>query len=168
MMCELPPNVVIADAFLDHFDGFSIGSNDMTQLTLGLDRDSALVAAGFDERDAAVKFMISTAIKACKARGKYVRICGQGPERPPRPRRMAARATHRHHVTQPGHRCRDSTWLRCRGPAASSARPWIGLVAKSSPRPLRLDRFAAPPVAPASDDRRARGAHRRPPPRTPP
>jgi pyruvate, water dikinase len=79
MMCELPSNAVIADAFLDHFDGFSIGSNDMTQLTLGLDRDSALVAAGFDERDAAVKFMISTAIKACKARGKYVGICGQGP-----------------------------------------------------------------------------------------
>jgi pyruvate, water dikinase len=79
MMCELPSNAVIADAFLDHLDGFSIGSNDMTQLTLGLDRDSALVAAGFDERDAAVKFMISTAIKACKARGKYVGICGQGP-----------------------------------------------------------------------------------------
>jgi pyruvate,water dikinase len=79
MMCELPSNAVIADAFLDHFDGFSIGSNDMTQLTLGLDRDSALVAAGFDERDPAVKYMLSTAIKACKARGKYVGICGQGP-----------------------------------------------------------------------------------------
>jgi pyruvate, water dikinase len=79
MMCELPSNAVIADAFLDHFDGFSIGSNDMTQLTLGLDRDSALVASGFDERDPAVKFMLSTAIKACKARGKYVGICGQGP-----------------------------------------------------------------------------------------
>jgi pyruvate,water dikinase len=79
MMCELPSNAVIADTFLDHFDGFSIGSNDMTQLTLGLDRDSALVAAGFDERDAAVKFMLSTAIKACKARNKYVGICGQGP-----------------------------------------------------------------------------------------
>jgi pyruvate, water dikinase len=79
MMCELPSNAVIADAFLDHFDGFSIGSNDMTQLTLGLDRDSALVAASFDERDPAVKFMISTAIAACKARGKYVGICGQGP-----------------------------------------------------------------------------------------
>ena len=79
MMCELPSNAVIADAFLDHFDGFSIGSNDMTQLTLGLDRDSALVAAGFDERDPAVKFMLSAAIAACKARGKYVGICGQGP-----------------------------------------------------------------------------------------
>jgi pyruvate,water dikinase len=79
MMCELPSNAVIADAFLDHFDGFSIGSNDMTQLTLGLDRDSALVAATFDERDPAVKFMLSAAIKACKARGKYVGICGQGP-----------------------------------------------------------------------------------------
>jgi pyruvate,water dikinase len=79
MMCELPSNAVIADAFLDHFDGFSIGSNDMTQLTLGLDRDSSLVAAGFDERDPAVKFMLSAAIAACKARGKYVGICGQGP-----------------------------------------------------------------------------------------
>ncbi|GAA2731278.1 phosphoenolpyruvate synthase [Pedococcus aerophilus] len=79
MMCELPSNAVIADQFLDHFDGFSIGSNDMTQLTLGLDRDSSLVAAGFDERDPAVKFMLGTAIAACKARGKYVGICGQGP-----------------------------------------------------------------------------------------
>ena len=79
MMCELPSNAVIADQFLDHFDGFSIGSNDMTQLTLGLDRDSSLIAASFDERDPAVKFMISTAIRACKARGKYVGICGQGP-----------------------------------------------------------------------------------------
>ncbi len=79
MMCELPSNAVIADQFLDHFDGFSIGSNDMTQLTLGLDRDSALVAASFDERDPAVKFMLSAAIRACKARGKYVGICGQGP-----------------------------------------------------------------------------------------
>ena len=79
MMCELPSNAVIADQFLDHFDGFSIGSNDMTQLTLGLDRDSALIAAGFDERDPAVKYMISAAIQACKKRGKYVGICGQGP-----------------------------------------------------------------------------------------
>ncbi|MCE3276077.1 MAG: ppsA 1, partial [Propionibacteriaceae bacterium] len=79
MMCELPSNAVIADAFLDHFDGFSIGSNDMTQLTLGIDRDSALVAGGFDERDPAVKHMLSAAIEACKNRGKYVGICGQGP-----------------------------------------------------------------------------------------
>ena len=79
MMCELPSNAVIADAFLDHFDGFSIGSNDMTQLTLGLDRDSSLVAGGFDERDPAVKHMLSAAITACKKRGKYVGICGQGP-----------------------------------------------------------------------------------------
>ncbi len=79
MMCEIPSNAVIADQFLDYFDGFSIGSNDMTQLTLGIDRDSGLVAAGFDERDPAVKFILSAAIKACKARGKYVGICGQGP-----------------------------------------------------------------------------------------
>jgi pyruvate,water dikinase len=79
MMCEIPSNAVLADAFLDHFDGFSIGSNDLTQLTLGLDRDSALVAGAFDERDAAVKKMLGLAIQACRARGKYVGICGQGP-----------------------------------------------------------------------------------------
>jgi pyruvate, water dikinase len=79
MMCELPSNAVIAEQFLEHFDGFSIGSNDMTQLTLGLDRDSGLVAAGFDERDPAVQFMIEAAITACKKQGKYVGICGQGP-----------------------------------------------------------------------------------------
>jgi pyruvate, water dikinase len=79
MMCELPSNAILADEFLDYFDGFSIGSNDLTQLTLGLDRDSGLVAASFDERDPAVKALISMAIKACKTRGKYVGICGQGP-----------------------------------------------------------------------------------------
>jgi pyruvate, water dikinase len=79
MMCEIPSNAVLADAFLDHFDGFSIGSNDLTQLTLGIDRDSSLVAEGFDERDPAVKRMLSMAIEACRARGKYVGICGQGP-----------------------------------------------------------------------------------------
>ena len=79
MMCEIPSNAVLADQFLGYFDGFSIGSNDMTQLALGLDRDSGLVAASFDERDPAVKGLLSMAIKACVARGKYVGICGQGP-----------------------------------------------------------------------------------------
>ncbi len=79
MMCELPSNAVLANDFLEYFDGFSIGSNDMTQLTLGLDRDSGLVAAGFDERNPAVKAMIKMAITACKNQGKYVGICGQGP-----------------------------------------------------------------------------------------
>ncbi|MCQ9166060.1 phosphoenolpyruvate synthase [Arthrobacter sp. STN4] len=79
MMCELPSNALLADGFLDHFDGFSIGSNDMTQLALGLDRDSAIVSGGFDERNPAVKKLLSMAIKACNARGKYVGICGQGP-----------------------------------------------------------------------------------------
>jgi pyruvate,water dikinase len=79
MMCELPSNAVLADDFLAHFDGFSIGSNDMTQLTLGLDRDSALVAGSFDERDPAVRRMLEMAITACRAQGKYVGICGQGP-----------------------------------------------------------------------------------------
>jgi pyruvate,water dikinase len=79
MMCEIPSNAVMAAEFLEHFDGFSIGSNDMTQLTLGLDRDSALVAADFDERDPAVLRMLDMAITACRAAGKYVGICGQGP-----------------------------------------------------------------------------------------
>ena len=79
MMCELPSNAVIAEQFLEHFDGFSIGSNDMTQLTLGLDRDSGLVADKFDERDPAVLHMLELAISACKKQGKYVGICGQGP-----------------------------------------------------------------------------------------
>ena len=79
MMCELPSNAVLADEFLEYFDGFSIGSNDMTQLTLGLDRDSGLVAATFDERDPAVLKMLSMAIEACRRAGKYVGICGQGP-----------------------------------------------------------------------------------------
>ncbi|GGD52888.1 phosphoenolpyruvate synthase [Lacimicrobium alkaliphilum] len=79
MMCELPSNALLADQFLDIFDGFSIGSNDLTQLTLGLDRDSGVIAHLFDERDEAVKILLSMAIKAAKARGKYVGICGQGP-----------------------------------------------------------------------------------------
>jgi pyruvate,water dikinase len=79
MMCELPSNAVLAEEFLQHFDGFSIGSNDLTQLTLGLDRDSGLVAGSFDERDGAVKAMLAMAIRACRKQGKYVGICGQGP-----------------------------------------------------------------------------------------
>jgi pyruvate,water dikinase len=79
MMCELPSNAVLAEEFLQHFDGFSIGSNDLTQLTLGLDRDSGLVAGAFDERDGAVKAMLEMAIRACRRQGKYVGICGQGP-----------------------------------------------------------------------------------------
>ena len=79
MMCELPANALIADQFLEYFDGFSIGSNDLTQLTLGLDRDSGLVAHLFDERNDAVKALLSQAISACKAQNKYVGICGQGP-----------------------------------------------------------------------------------------
>jgi pyruvate,water dikinase len=79
MMCEVPSNAILATDFLEHFDGFSIGSNDMTQLVLGLDRDSSLVAASFDERDPAVLFMLERAITACREAGKYVGICGQGP-----------------------------------------------------------------------------------------
>lgn len=79
MMCEVPSNALLADEFLDLFDGFSIGSNDLTQLTLGLDRDSGVVAHLFDERNAAVKKLLSMAIQAARARGKYIGICGQGP-----------------------------------------------------------------------------------------
>jgi pyruvate,water dikinase len=79
MMCELPTNALLAREYLEHFDGMSIGSNDMTQLTLGLDRDSAIVASLFDERDPAVKALLAMAIKACKDAGKYIGICGQGP-----------------------------------------------------------------------------------------
>ncbi|WP_075172106.1 phosphoenolpyruvate synthase [Neptunomonas phycophila] len=79
MMCEIPSNALLADQFLQFFDGFSIGSNDLTQLTLGLDRDSGVIAHLFDERNEAVKMLLSMAIKACKGQGKYIGICGQGP-----------------------------------------------------------------------------------------
>ena len=79
MMCEVPSNALLANDFLHYFDGFSIGSNDLTQLTLGLDRDSGLIAAQFDERNPAVKALLHLAISACKQQGKYVGICGQGP-----------------------------------------------------------------------------------------
>ena len=81
MMCEVPSNAILAPQFLEYYDGFSIGSNDLTQLTLGLDRDSGLelLAKDFDERDPAVKALLTMAIKACRDQGKYVGICGQGP-----------------------------------------------------------------------------------------
>ena len=79
MMCELPTNALLAEKFLEHFDGFSIGSNDLTQLTLGLDRDSGIVSHLFDERDEAVKTLLSMAIQTCRKAGKYIGICGQGP-----------------------------------------------------------------------------------------
>lgn len=79
MMCEVPSNAILAESFLEHFDGFSIGSNDLTQLTLGLDRDSGIVASQFDERDSAVQYLMQNAIRACKKMKKYIGICGQGP-----------------------------------------------------------------------------------------
>ena len=79
MMCEIPSNALLADEFLEFFDGMSIGSNDMTQLTLGLDRDSSVIAHLFDERDAAVRKLLGMAISACRKQGKYIGICGQGP-----------------------------------------------------------------------------------------
>ena len=79
MMCELPTNALLAEQYLEYFDGMSIGSNDMTQLTLGLDRDSSIVAKLFDERDPAVKMLLQMAIATCRRLGKYIGICGQGP-----------------------------------------------------------------------------------------
>lgn len=79
MMCEVPTNALLAERYLEYFDGMSIGSNDMTQLTLGLDRDSGLIAGLFDERDDAVKALLAMAIQACRKSGKYIGICGQGP-----------------------------------------------------------------------------------------
>src|SRR5690606_42030744 len=79
MMCESPSNALLADQFLEFFDGMSIGSNDMTQLTLGLDRDSGKIAALFDERDPAVRRLLAMAIAACRRQEKYIGICGQGP-----------------------------------------------------------------------------------------
>jgi pyruvate,water dikinase len=79
MMCEVPTNALLADKYLEYFDGMSIGSNDLTQLTLGVDRDSGLIAELFDERDEAVRLLLSQAIRACRKAGKYIGICGQGP-----------------------------------------------------------------------------------------
>ena len=79
MMCEIPANALLAEQFLEYFDGFSIGSNDLTQLTLGIDRESQLVAGAFDERNPAVKALLTMAIQACRKAGKYIGICGQGP-----------------------------------------------------------------------------------------
>ena len=107
MMCEVPSNAVLADSFLDHFDGFSIGSNDMTQLTLGLDRDSALIAASFDERDPAGAVHDQDGDQGVQGAGKVRRHLRPGPERPPRLRRVAAGAGHRLDLAQPGHRRRD-------------------------------------------------------------
>jgi pyruvate,water dikinase len=79
MMCEIPSNALLAEQFLEYFDGFSIGSNDLTQLTLGVDRDSGIMANSFDERNDAVKVLLTMAISTCNRLGKYVGICGQGP-----------------------------------------------------------------------------------------
>jgi pyruvate, water dikinase len=78
-MCEIPSNALLAEQFLEYFDGFSIGSNDLTQLTLGVDRDSGIMAGSFDERNEAVKVLLKMAIQTCNRLGKYVGICGQGP-----------------------------------------------------------------------------------------
>jgi len=124
MMCELPSNAVLADEFLEHFDGFSIGSNDMTQLTLGLDRDSALVAQTFDERDPAVLRMFSMAIEACLRKGKYIGICGQGPSDYPDLAEWLVREGIQSMSLNP-----DSvvaTWLRLAGMSDSTSRSGAG------------------------------------------
>ena len=100
MMCELPTNALLADRYLEYFDGMSIGSNDMTQLTLGLDRDSGVVAKLFDERDEAVKALMAMAIKACKARGQVHRHLRPGPVRPSGARALARRTRNRQLVAE--------------------------------------------------------------------
>ncbi len=111
MMCELPTNALLADQYLEHFDGMSIGSNDMTQLTLGLDRDSGVIAHLFDERDPAVKAMMSMAIQACRKAGKYIGICGQGPSDHPDLAQWHAGTGHRLDLAlTSGHGGRNS-WL---------------------------------------------------------
>ncbi|MDF2992776.1 MAG: phosphoenolpyruvate synthase [Microbacterium sp.] len=118
MMCELPANAILAEQFLEYFDGFSIGSNDMTQLTLGLDRDSALMSSAFDERDPAVRHLLGMAIDACRRHGKYVGICGQGPSDHPD----------------------FAEWLVARGIQSLSLNPdtvvetWLALAANERPR----------------------------------
>ena len=121
MMCELPSNAVLAEEFLEYFDGFSIGSNDLTQLTLGLDRDSGLVAAGFDERDAAVKALLLMAIRACRKQGKYVGICGQGPSDHPDFARWLMEQGIESLSLNPD--TVVSTWLSLSGPAAPVSSP---------------------------------------------
>ena len=121
MMCEVPSNAILADAFLEHFDGFSIGSNDLTQLTLGLDRDSGLVAGAFDERDAAVKAMLELAIRACRKQGKYVGICGQGPSDHPDLARWLMECGIGSLSLNPD--TVVSTWLALAGPTAPADEP---------------------------------------------
>ncbi len=122
MMCEIPSNAVLADRFLEYFDGFSIGSNDMTQLTLGVDRDAGgAIAASFDERDDAVKAMLEMAISACRRAGKYVGICGQGPSDHPDLAAVAGRPGDREHVAQSRYRGRDLA--RARRAQAQVSRP---------------------------------------------
>jgi pyruvate,water dikinase len=121
MMCELPSNAVLAEEFLEYFDGFSIGSNDLTQLTLGLDRDSGLVAAAFDERDGAVKAMLSMAIRACRKHGKYVGICGQGPSDHPDFARWLMEQGIESLSLNPD--TVVSTWLALSGPATGGSSP---------------------------------------------
>jgi|CXWL01.1.fsa_nt_gi pyruvate,water dikinase len=121
MMCELPSNAILAEEFLHHFDGFSIGSNDLTQLTLGLDRDSGLVAAGFDERDGAVKAMLELAIRACRKQGKYVGICGQGPSDHPDFARWLMEQGIESLSLNPD--TVVSTWLSLSAPAAGGSSP---------------------------------------------
>ena len=126
MMCEVPSNALLADEFLDIFDGFSIGSNDLTQLTLGLDRDSAIVANLFDERNPAVKKLLSMAIQAARAKGKYIGICGQGPSDHPDLAEWLMQAGHRVGVAQSRHRGR---YLAAPGQGQG------GLTARCSSRP---------------------------------
>ncbi len=133
MMCEIPSNAILADRFLEHFDGFSIGSNDMTQLTLAVDRDAGgAIASTFDERDDAVKAMLSMAIEACRKAGKYVGICGQGPSDHPDLAQWLRRAGHREHVAQSGYGRRDVAAARRQASLTTERRPARSTLGRSA------------------------------------
>ena len=159
MMCEIPSNAILADRFLEHFDGFSIGSNDMTQLTLAVDRDAGgAIASTFDERDDAVKAMLAMAIAACRKAGKYAGICGQGPSDHPGSRAMAGRAEDREHVAQSGHRRRNlaragqASALRRRSSRKRPTRSRNAAQRSSAMRPI--DGLRAPRDQSHGEDRR--------------
>ena len=135
MMCELPTNALLAERYLEYFDGMSIGSNDMTQLTLGLDRDSAVIAHLFDERDEAVKAMLAMAIDGLPQGGQVHRHLRPGAVGSSRPRALAGRAGHREHVAESGHGRRNLAVPR-RAESLSGLQPYTP--AAESEQPVRF------------------------------
>ena len=139
VMCEIPNNVIQIDAFSKHFDGFSIGSNDLTQLTLGVDRDSAIVAFDYDERDEGVKEMIRLAVEGCKRNHRHSGLCGQAPSDYPEMAAVPGRARHRFHEPQSGCGAQDDA-ERTRGrKAARPQRPCMTSI-RAEKQPARSTR----------------------------